>query len=294
MKKKSMFWVAAIVLFLLAVYGIWFYSPLRYLTRSGSRPDPTNSGTIKSIRQPVIVTKKILPDAAEKEQIGDIPRPLAVLKDAAPAKTPRLDQETEKRTAASASENKTPEPQPDGALNAQKSGPAEIEPNVAVKTQPGEVQVKSLKPEPHQPYSILLSSCRLPQSARKIVSDYKKVGLAPYVVKVRFDNGDEWLRVLSGHYQTRQEALEVKKEQRLSTAIVKKTPYTNLIGTYAAKEAMQADLGRLRKLGYSPYFLKTQNGQYKLLVGAFITREGAETHSRELRSKGIRNTVINR
>jgi len=294
MKRKSVFRVAAIVLFLLAAYGVWFYSPLRYLTRSGSRLNLTHSETIKNLRQPVVVRKKILPDVAQKEQTGDIPRPLAVLKDEVPAKTSRSEQGKKISTAGSAVEEKKAAAQPEGTLTAKKIGPAEIEPHVAANKQPGEVQAGSLKPEPRHPYSIMLSSCRLPQSARKIVSDYRKAGLAPYVVKVKFDNGDEWFRVLSGHYQTRQEALEVKKQQRLSEAIVRKTPYTNLIGNYAAKEAMQADLGRLKKLGYSPYFLKMQNGRYKLLVGAFITKVGAETQSQELRSKGIRNTVINR
>lgn len=138
----------------------------------------------------------------------------------------------------------------------------------------------------------MLSSCRLPQSARKIVSNYKKAGLSPYVVKVKFDEGDEWLRVLSGHYKTRQEALKAKQQHRLSGAIVKRTPYTNLIGTYTSVDEMKAELGRVKALGYSPYFLKTGTGQYKLVVGAFVTREGAENLRAELQTKGIQNTVI--
>jgi cell division septation protein DedD len=151
-----------------------------------------------------------------------------------------------------------------------------------------------VKQESYHPYSIMLSSCRLPQSARKVVSDYQKAGFQPYIVKVKFDNGDEWLRVLTGHYRTRREALNVKKERQLSAAIVKKTPYTNFIGTFAAQEAMQEDLNRLRKLGYSPYFLKTQNGRYELVVGAFVTKEGAENQRKELQTKGIQNQVIKR
>ena len=274
MKRKTVFLLAAMVLVLLAVYGVWHYSPLRYLTRSKSQPDQVHSGTIKSRYRPVIVTKKILPDSAQKKRATDIPLPLVVLKDLPAKKTLVL--------------------QPDGSLIAQKSGPSEIKPDASAKTIPDKPQIESLKPEPYHPYSILLSSCRLPQSARKIVSDYQKVGLAPYVVKVKFDEGDEWLRVLAGHYQTRQEALKVKKEQQLSAAIVKKTPYTNFIGTFAAEEAMQDDLSRLRKLGYSPYFLKTQNDRYKLVVGAFITKKGAENQSKELQSKGIQNKVIRR
>jgi len=298
MKRKTVFMLAAMVLILLAVYGVWHYSPLRYLTQSRSQPDQASIGTIKNpdrpvivakkilpdsarkvrtadILRPVIVTKKILPDSAQKTRTTDIPRPLVVLKDLPAKKTLVL--------------------QPDGSLLAKKNGPSEIKPDASAKTIPDKPQVESLKPEPYHPYTILLSSCRLPQSARKIVSDYRKVGLTPYVVKVKFDEGDEWLRVLAGHYQTRREALKAKKEQQLSAAIVKKMPYTNLIGMFAAEEeAMQDDLSRLRKLGYSPYFLKTQNDRYKLVVGAFITKEGAENQSKELQSKGIRNKVIKR
>jgi cell division septation protein DedD len=57
---------------------------------------------------------------------------------------------------------------------------------------------------------------------------------------------------------------------------------------------MQEELSRLRKLGYSPYFLKTQSDQYKLLVGAFVTKEGAENQRKELQAKGIRNQVVKR
>ena len=317
MKRKPVFLLAAIVLVLLAIYGVWHYSPLRYLTRSRSQSDPAYSGTIKNpgrpvivtkkvlpdpakkerataIRRPVIVTKKILPDSTRKERTTDIPRPLVVLKDLPTQKTPQPGQPPEKSADQADAEKKTMVLQPDGSLIAPKSRPAENKPDASAKTIPDKPQVASLKAEPYHPYSILLSSCRLPQSARKIVSDYQKVGLAPYIVKVKLDEGEEWLRVLAGHYQTRREALKVKKEQQLSAAIVKKTPYTNLIGTFAAEKAMQADLSRLRKLGYSPYFLKTQNGQYKLVVGAFITKEGAENQRKELQSKGIRNTVIRR
>ena len=189
---------------------------------------------------------------------------------------------------------KAPVLQPDGSLVAQKSAPPKVKPAAPAQTIPDKPQAAALEPEPNHPYSIILSSCRLPQSARKVVSDYKKVGLAPYIVKVKFDEGDEWLRVLAGHYRTRQEALKVKKEQQLSAAIVKKTPYTSLIGTFATREAMQETLEHLKELGYSPYFLKTRNARYKLVVGAFITEEGAEHQRKELQSKGIDNKVIKR
>jgi cell division septation protein DedD len=57
---------------------------------------------------------------------------------------------------------------------------------------------------------------------------------------------------------------------------------------------MQAELQQIKKLGYSPYFLKTQAGELKLMVGAFVTKKAAENQQAELQAKGIQSTVINR
>jgi len=120
------------------------------------------------------------------------------------------------------------------------------------------------------------------------------VGLAPYVAKVEFKNGDVWLRVFAGQYQTRKEALTVKQKHQLSKALVKKTPYTNLIDTFSSEDEMKDTLGRLKGLGYSPYVLKRAENRFQLVVGAFITREGAEKQKSELQSKGISNQIVQR
>ena len=98
--------------------------------------------------------------------------------------------------------------------------------------------------------------------------------------------------MLAGNYKPRQEGIQAKKDQQLSKAIVKRTPYTNLIGTYASLDAMQPDMQQIKELGYSPYFLKTPAGQLKLLVGAFVNKEGAQNLQAELQAKGIQNTVV--
>jgi cell division protein FtsN len=57
---------------------------------------------------------------------------------------------------------------------------------------------------------------------------------------------------------------------------------------------MKDALQRLKDLGYSPYVLKRAQNRFQLVVGAFITREGAETQKSELQSKGISNEVVHR
>jgi hypothetical protein len=292
MKRKTVIWLTAVALILLALYGVWHYSPLRYLTRSKSQPDQTYRVNTKGQNQPIVITKKILPETAATQQTSDLPQPLIVLKKASPQQKSKLVKPQKSSTDLATRREKTLQAAPADSSLAKASEPQAVQPAKPLKPLPVKKTATAVGPESYHPYSIMLSSCKLAQSARKVVSNYQKVGLAPYVVKVKFDDGDEWLRVLAGHYKTRQEALEVKKGHRLSGAIVKRTPYANLIGTYTSRDEMQVELRRIKALGYSPYFIKTQAGQYKLVVGAFVTEEGAENQRKELQSKGIKNTVV--
>lgn len=294
MKKKTVSLLAFVAFIILAVYAVWHYSPLRHLTKSKSQPGDIQIATLGLKNQPVIIRKKIPPRSKATTQETDIPQALIVLKDLVPKQTSEsLDQ---KKIAANttAKKNKVLVLQPDGNLRIKKSASQEAQPDDAPKTIAKKTETVTLEQKSYHPYSILLSSCRLPQSVRKIVTDYQKVGLAPYVAKVEFKNGDVWLRVFAGHYQTRKEALTVKQKHHLSEAIVKKTPYTNLIDTFSSEDEMKDALQRIKDLGYSPYVLKRAENRFQLVVGAFITREGAEKQKSELQSKGISNEIIQR
>ncbi|MGD8656902.1 MAG: SPOR domain-containing protein, partial [Desulfobacterales bacterium] len=302
MKRKSMFLSIAVVLVLLAIYGIWHYSPLRYLTQSNSGSDQRLTAANKNRGRPVVVTKRIIEQPEHTQQSGDLIQPLIVSKQIQPEETPavakpqvqvEIPAAVEKEAPPAAVEKKIPPAAPAASSSTKIAQAQTAEAKKPAEPLPPAKKKAALQPDSRHPYSLMLSSCRLPQSARKVVSDYKKVGLKPYVVKVKFKSGNEWLRVLTGHYQTRNEAAQAKKDLRLSNAIVKKTPYTNLIGTYSSLNAMQADLQQIKKLGYSPYFLKTQAGELKLVVGAFVTQKAAENQQAELQAKGIQSMVIN-
>ena len=303
MKRKSIFLSIAVVLVLLAVYGIWHYSPLRFLTQSNTGSDQRLAAAAKNRSRPVIITKRILSQPENTRQSGNLPQPLIVSKKFQPEETPSAEKPqvsveipaaVEKEAPPAAVEKKIPPAAPAASSSTKIAQAQTAEAKKPAEPLPPAKKKSALQPDSRHPYSLMLSSCRLPQSARKVVSDYKKVGLKPYVVKVKFKSGNEWLRVLTGHYQTRNEAAQAKKDLRLSNAIVKKTPYTNLIGTYSSLNATQADLQQIKKLGYSPYFLKTQAGELKLVVGAFVTQKAAENQQAELQAKGIQSMVINR
>jgi len=294
MRRKPVIWLAAVMLVLVAIYAVWHYSPLRYLTKSRSQSGQTQIAALGAKNQPVVVRIKIPPRPKTAVQEKDIPQPLIALKDMVSTPAPPSDEQENGTADTAVKKNKILVLQPDGKLLTLKKKPRSGQPDdaskkIARKTEPAAPEKKLT-----QPYSILLASCRLPQSARKVMSDYQKMGFTPYVTKVEFKNGEVWLRVFTGHYQTRKQALKVKNEHRLSDAIIKKTPYANLIDTFSSQDAMKDSLKRLKDLGYSPYVLKNLANKFQLVVGAFITRAGAEKQKSELQSKGISNKVVQR
>lgn len=76
--------------------------------------------------------------------------------------------------------------------------------------------------QPHSPYSILLSSCQQKESIQRVLSDYKKMDIEPYVIKVDLGENGIWWRVFAGHYKSRELAIIEKNKYGLSENIVLK------------------------------------------------------------------------
>jgi cell division septation protein DedD len=153
---------------------------------------------------------------------------------------------------------------------------------------------KSIEKVSLHPYSILLSSCRQVDSVQKVLIKYRKIGLAPYVVKVELGKKEVWWRIFAGHYKTRKEALKIKNRRNLPDSIIMKTPYTNLIDSFSSEIEATEMLPNIKKLGYSPYIVKTVENNFQLVVGAFKTKKGAKKQKLELESNGLQNQIIER
>ena len=129
MKRKTVILPAAIVLVLLAVYGVWHYSPLRHLTRSNSQPDATHTGTIKSRIRPIIITKKILPETGDRQQTGELPKTLIVLKKLSPQEKSQPVEPPAESTDPSAAGEKTPPVAPEESALAKAEAPQAVQPS---------------------------------------------------------------------------------------------------------------------------------------------------------------------
>ena len=160
---------------------------------------------------------------------------------------------------------------------------------------PASKSVAISKQTPSLPYSLQLSSCRSLENAQNAAADFRKMGLDPFIVNVYLKNhGGSWWRVLTGQYSSVEEALQAKKELKLSDAIVKRTRFANLIRDYETRELMIEMKNRLETIGFSAYMVEYADHGYRLFVGAFTRKSQAEEQALELQTKGIMCRVVDR
>jgi len=144
------------------------------------------------------------------------------------------------------------------------------------------------------PYALHLGSFRTLGLAKRAVSIYTKKGLSPYWTLVDLKEKGLWYRIFAGYFSDRKEAERFKERHRLEEASVKKTVYANLVGTSEFSNELEEIVPALEDLGYYPYLIKGDGGRFRLLVGAFYSKAGAETKCLELRSKGFAIQVVKR
>ncbi|MCK4828673.1 SPOR domain-containing protein, partial [bacterium] len=127
-------------------------------------------------------------------------------------------------------------------------------------------------------YSLILSSCRQKKSAIKALVNLRRNGFSPlFIGKLNLGERGVWWVVYMGHYKSREEARKIREELRLTDdAIIKKTPYANLIGIFSSRKEMEEMCRRLKKLGYFPYTIEMEKDMYQLLVGGHVTMKEAK------------------
>ena len=143
------------------------------------------------------------------------------------------------------------------------------------------------------PFSLQLGAFREQKEADKLILSCEEKGMPAYRSKVELTNG-VWHRVFVGYFEDRESAENFKQEHGLHGAGVKHTRYANLIDTYASFRELEDKILSLRNLGYSPYVIKDSDNNFRLLVGSYLSKEGAEKQYDDLRADGIVNQIIER
>ena len=179
--------------------------------------------------------------------------------------------------------------------SANEGVPAQEPQNMSGKQNvPTSMKVSSFPVLAFYPYSLYLGSFQSLERAKKVIALYSEKGLSLYWVRVDFEEKGLWFRVFCGHFRSHEEAERFARERGLKEAVVKKTPYANLVGLYAQGPELQGEIKKLSALGFSPYMIQEPDGQLRLLVGAYVTEAGAESQYDNLKSRGINTQVVKR
>lgn len=149
-------------------------------------------------------------------------------------------------------------------------------------------------PAASYPYSIHAESYRSLQAAQQSAETYRKTGLQAFWVRVDLGKKGVWYRVFIDCYKDSVMAQEIIKEKQLKDANPIRVKYANFIGTYLSDDDLKKQSRFLSERGYSPYFIRDDNGKNYLYAGAFDTLKEAEKFSVELSSRGIRSLVVER
>jgi len=143
------------------------------------------------------------------------------------------------------------------------------------------------------PYSLQLGAFREIKEADKLIFTCKEKGMSAYRSEVELADG-VWYRVFVGYFEDRKSAENFKEEHGLHGAGVKHTKYANLIDTYSSFRELEDKILSLRNLGHSPYVIKDPDDSFRLLVGSFLSKEGAEKQYDDLMADGIMSQIIER
>ncbi len=142
------------------------------------------------------------------------------------------------------------------------------------------------------PYAIHIASFKSPDAARKELAHYHR-GFQAYLVHVDLRKKGVWYRLFAGHFPSAMAALEAIKKYDFKDALVSRTRYACLLGSYTAVAQADAATRRLAGKGFFPYTLVV-DGTYHVLMGAHPTRSAAKALLMDLSAAGFSSNLIER
>lgn len=144
------------------------------------------------------------------------------------------------------------------------------------------------------PYSVYLGSFKKQEALDDALAIYAKKGLSPYVVRMDLGEKGVWMRVFTGHFESREEAEGVIKKTRIPEAEAKHTRYAVLLGESLSKQEAETRVKALEASGCHPYLVgDSQTGQ-RIYSGAYYRMEDAEKELAWLASKGVKGKIVER
>ena len=187
---------------------------------------------------------------------------------------------------AGENEKGIPEKQAQQSLDVPASPPVSLAEAPSPFSGPGKAVLQAAD-DIRYPFSLRTGSFRDLQKTEEAVAMLRKMGLSPYWSHVDLGEKGKWFRVFVGHFRTLEDAKEFEKTHGVPADRVLKTAYAVKVGESPSKKELEKVALDLERLGRSPYFIRTPQNGYRLLVGAFVTQEAADQLALQLKEAGV-------
>lgn len=150
----------------------------------------------------------------------------------------------------------------------------------------GYFALENLPPQ-ELPYSILLDTFSEKVTAQEAIDIYLQRTIQAHWVKVNLGPKGVRYRLFAGAFSTVSAAKNYLKKNKIEGKLIKKTPYTSLVGVYGSKVRALEVLRSIGNSDYIPCLLGGKGGNYTLSVGASYTLKGAREQCRQLTISNI-------
>ncbi len=141
-------------------------------------------------------------------------------------------------------------------------------------------------------FTVLIASHRLADKVLHEASRYRASGVDSHWVKVDLGEDGIWYRHFAGRFNSRAEARQLIMDSGLATARILEAPWAISVGEGTSPEEIGSIADMLKSNGYDCYVQKIKKGVYRLLVGAFVTKEGAEKAALEITLPGVVPEIV--
>jgi hypothetical protein len=138
----------------------------------------------------------------------------------------------------------------------------------------------------------MVGSFRDMKNVQRVIQVLRKRRLSPFWTEVDLGKKGIWFRVCVGHFETASEAALFRKKYGLRKSRIVKTSYTHEVGCFASKTELEERMTSLKKAGLSPYTIEDPQKGYRLLIGSYVTEEGADKMDQKLRKAGISSARV--
>lgn len=145
-----------------------------------------------------------------------------------------------------------------------------------------------------RPYVILLGSFKTVENTLRAVSLFKERGLTPHWHPVDLDAAGIWYRVFTGHFSTRSAARDSQSAGHPKDSRILYAPWTLSLESGSAGKTPPNLLSRLDSLNFGYEIIEHDAPLPKIILGAFVTRRGADRFARQLSHRGIAARVVRR